>query len=886
MTTNRIVRSAAAGAALLGSIAGLPYLLLSYVGNPIPSTMPSPARFVWWLRSGQFDDHAAVAILAYVLWACWAVFTVQVAVQLPGVLRAAWCVRGGGVAEPRTRSLLTGGAAQALLAALLITLLAPRAALAATGKAAASGPMSARPVAVATQFPGDSMTTGTETTGERVHMVVPGDTLWDIAALHLGDPERWPEIYAQNVGLPQPDGQVLTNPDVILPGWQLSMPVVTSGRGAPVSPPPLHGHVPSQQSARSADSLRTASESKRVAPRDRVAVDLGADGYVGIGLAAGIAAALTVSRLRRRARGRCNFPIPLDTQSDERVSGTLAELERAHLLTLAPPDHGYIQDEDDPYLTEWVAAEQPVPVHRPTDNYGLPMLRAASEQELVATRRALEAPTSLSWGTSAGGRPVAFPVDDDMANGMAVEGDGAEAALRALIVAASATEGVPECGTATRVITTAAVMKRIFGAVELPHVPRLRINEDVDSVLDVVEDEVAERRSLLRTLGLRNAAEVRRFKPDHLMQPLLLVVQPSQEHAVRLTDVIEAGRGLDINAVVLGAFGEGSALTVAADGGAAFPGEHTSVLDGARLFHLSAEAAHDALNEIFCHGPVTESSPDPVPEMPTQRTPERAPTLTRDRELLPPVRLEVFDGLGVVVDGNDMIGRFRARLRTLMSYLAVHRDGATRPYLLEEICALEVTEKTRRKLSTELNEIRKILRDAVPAVADAMILDDDPRTQRLRFDATIVTTDMELFTRLLADANSACEADRVELLTEAIRLYRGPVLPTMDADWIEPVREQQRRHALDAHHELVRLIETEDPTYAIHLLGQALDVDPFNIEAHQRLMSSYGAMGNRNKVRQVFELLDYRMGQLDDEVDVESRKLYEQITGGMSVAER
>jgi hypothetical protein len=34
--------------------------------------------------------------------------------------------------------------------------------------------------------------------GSRVHIVVPGDTLWDLARQHLGDPYLWPQIWEQN----------------------------------------------------------------------------------------------------------------------------------------------------------------------------------------------------------------------------------------------------------------------------------------------------------------------------------------------------------------------------------------------------------------------------------------------------------------------------------------------------------------------------------------------------------------------------------------------------------------------------------------------------------------------------------------------------------------
>ena len=49
-------------------------------------------------------------------------------------------------------------------------------------------------------------------------VVRPGDTLWQIAARHLGDPQRWPEIYALN------DAAIGADPDLIHPATRLRLP--------------------------------------------------------------------------------------------------------------------------------------------------------------------------------------------------------------------------------------------------------------------------------------------------------------------------------------------------------------------------------------------------------------------------------------------------------------------------------------------------------------------------------------------------------------------------------------------------------------------------------------------------------------------------------------
>ncbi|MBW3643560.1 MAG: LysM peptidoglycan-binding domain-containing protein, partial [Actinobacteria bacterium] len=55
-------------------------------------------------------------------------------------------------------------------------------------------------------------------------VVEPGDTLWHIAEHELGDPFQWPELYEANAEVIQPTGDALRDPDLIQPGWRLSIP--------------------------------------------------------------------------------------------------------------------------------------------------------------------------------------------------------------------------------------------------------------------------------------------------------------------------------------------------------------------------------------------------------------------------------------------------------------------------------------------------------------------------------------------------------------------------------------------------------------------------------------------------------------------------------------
>lgn len=71
-----------------------------------------------------------------------------------------------------------------------------------------------------------------------------GDTLWDLADEHLGDPFRWPYIYQRNRGKPQPDGRQLTDPDLIHPGWLLHLPEVEIHSDQSQPAPPAQTRAP------------------------------------------------------------------------------------------------------------------------------------------------------------------------------------------------------------------------------------------------------------------------------------------------------------------------------------------------------------------------------------------------------------------------------------------------------------------------------------------------------------------------------------------------------------------------------------------------------------------------------------------------------------------
>ena len=61
------------------------------------------------------------------------------------------------------------------------------------------------------------------------YVVQPGDTLWGLAAEHLGSGFSWPELFNLNRGRLEPGGRALTDPNLIVTGWTIEFPATATG---------------------------------------------------------------------------------------------------------------------------------------------------------------------------------------------------------------------------------------------------------------------------------------------------------------------------------------------------------------------------------------------------------------------------------------------------------------------------------------------------------------------------------------------------------------------------------------------------------------------------------------------------------------------------------
>ena len=210
---------------------GVPLALLSIWGAPIPAGLPE-ATTLWRELSSPDDGSLLLNVLGYAAWCGWLVFAVSFSMEAAVMMR--------GTTKRVVAAYSPRGASRRLLASIGL-LLFPLAG-SPVGSAVALEPVAAQ-VAVTTDSsaaregipPAEQGPPAGRLAGERERTVVTGDTLWTIAAQELGSGDRYPEIYARSRLIEQPDGDRLTDPDHIEPGWRLRVP----GR-EPAEPPSRH----------------------------------------------------------------------------------------------------------------------------------------------------------------------------------------------------------------------------------------------------------------------------------------------------------------------------------------------------------------------------------------------------------------------------------------------------------------------------------------------------------------------------------------------------------------------------------------------------------------------------------------------------------------------
>jgi DNA-binding SARP family transcriptional activator len=869
-------------------VVGVPLGLAATVGWPLPHHVPTLAGLRTALTTRGIPNQTLLDALACVAWLAWASAVLSIAEETVAAIKG----RGA-------RRIPIAGAFQPVASRLVAAVLFATLAL---GRPQPTAPSPARaPLALQlhpetttlTAFvvgappqpsPADGTPPVNPSTGADTlvtYTVVRHDTLWSIAQNQLGDPLLWRQIFVLNESRPQPDGRSLTDPSWIYPGWILILPSVSNP--SPAAAPPISTpitlpakastlpmatpspaasspaknlpHPPTPPSGRSAvgNGKLTKHTNTTGAP-----VRLPSGSVVAGSFAAGVLSAVAIGRLRRRHAYSYRPPASGRDLTPEPLRPTLRRL--AHPFD-ADADH---EDTDDP---------ESIPA-APFDD--IECRQDPGYLELGARNGA----TVTVEITDLSDLSLCGPATHDIARALLASllvraGPGA---VEALLTATLADQLLPGLGTNRG----------------------LRRAKTADDLIRAVEGETIARTRRLDAAEAPDAASFRNANPENPLPLLLVIVDDVPDVSLgRWAALVGGSARLGIAMVSIG---ERQAATgrLCTDASRtvthAEPPSLAERLVGAQLFGLRGDEAVEVLDTVAENDDdsddklayvlvdqtitaqrsievASDESPPPVPD----GEPWPEPFLAdggQDR----PIVVQMFGPFRITVHGEAVTTGLRSRAKALFAWYLVHPEGASSDEAVDALWPDTTAERVGKQFWRAFGDLRARFRGPSDVALDVLTKSGE----HYQPCSTEIACDLWEFQAALGDAARATDEDHARVaLHRASHTYRGELLQGTDYLWVEPVRQDLHRRALDAH---LRLAELEDhagrPEVAVTTLERAIDLDRYAEEPYRRLMALHAAHGRLDAVTATWKLLHRRLADLDLDLEPTTSRLYRALTAG------
>lgn len=234
-TARRTTGGIAALVAIAVLLLGVPIFLWRVVGWPLPTVVPSWHQFSSSIRQTEIPTATLAKTLACIGWVAWLVVAVALIVEL-----GSWCtgrsaplLRFARPFQPLANRLVTTAAVLFAFSSMTSGLGASASTLPQPHLVVATPTVSTAtflaPRSTPTQVDNTQTALAPSPAVLRQQTVAGRDTLWDLAERHLGNPNRWVEIWDLNKGQVQNDGRAFDSAHWIYPGWVLRMPADAVG---------------------------------------------------------------------------------------------------------------------------------------------------------------------------------------------------------------------------------------------------------------------------------------------------------------------------------------------------------------------------------------------------------------------------------------------------------------------------------------------------------------------------------------------------------------------------------------------------------------------------------------------------------------------------------
>ncbi len=239
----------------------------------------------------------------------------------------------------------------------------------------------------------------------------------------------------------------------------------------------------------------------------------------------------------------------------------------------------------------------------------------------------------------------------------------------------------------------------------------------------------------------------------------------------------------------------------------------------------------------------------------------------------PRIVLRALGGAEVVVDGTPVPanGWIRQTSRDLLYCLLAHPEGLSK----EEIGVIFWPDSA----PAQLNELfKKTIWGLRRVLGSGAVIHEQGH---YRFNAAEdYSYDVELFWAKLAQAHRQRDPDEaVELLCQALAVYRGAYLPESEWNWVAIDRERLCRAFSSATQKVATYhLERADPESALACCQRLLREDSGDEPAHRLMMQAYAAMGDQGAMaRQYRRCCQVLADDLDVMPSVETLALYNRL---------
>ncbi|WP_338600525.1 LysM peptidoglycan-binding domain-containing protein [Saccharopolyspora sp. SCSIO 74807] len=673
--------------------------------------------------------------------------------------------------------------------------------------------------------------------GVRWITVTEGDTLSGLAQQHLGDPDRWGEIFDLNRGRTQDADRTLRRPGFLMPGWRLAIPPAhaeTERSPAPAVPAPDIPQPPQQQPP-SPDTANSTEAEGAVGP----AITLPTGGLVAAGLAVAVALGMVLQRRRRR---RTYLPGSGDRTPPPEPAPVVRHLRLAE-------DRAVVTGEE-PDLAE------PVTVH-------------SDENDTTGAQPHAKAVSALAMEVGVGdGRSRAL--DLAALHGLGLTGAGAEATARALLVHLLGT-------THAAVLIPQHDARALIGD-DPPTSARLHITGDLDEALATLADrsDTDQRQDIALVASL-----------DHVPQHLATALAPS-----------------GIAGILLGDHPTGATVRVRADGLVTATSPALNELNGTRMFHLNATDTRDLIDLLTDTDDTAEPtavdhavSPEPgnhdaptapagnaqLPTLPDS-TPindehdepgsadqapdtEPAPATDHPESSNRPLHLAVFGPPTLTWHtshgtSHDLTTALAPKHKALLVFLALHPRGASREAMRDALWPDSRGSRPYNAFYAALSQLRKTVTDATDEGADDLVLHDD---ETVTLNPNLVTVDYWQFDQAEQDQRRAApKQQRLDACSRIIALYRGHLAAGHSTLWLDAPREATHRTTIDAVTTLADHYRTSDPQRRLQLLEHARTLSPENEHLYRDIIRTQAQLGHTDAIPRTLHLLTHTLANIGE----------------------